>query len=107
MTTAETSEPIPRKALRLWPGVIAAALLGLVRFVVPVLFPEAVVFAVLGGLVGSLIIILWWLFFSRAAWFERLGAMILMALALFATSRVIHKSIATVMMGMMFVIYAV
>src|SRR5437762_14370515 len=66
------SEPIPKKPLRLWPGVVAAVLLGVVRFIVPVVFADATMFAVLGGLVGALVVVLWWVFFSRAAWFERL-----------------------------------
>src|SRR5881396_3120855 len=64
-------------------------------------------FAVFGGLVGTLVVVVWWIFFSRAAWSERLGAIGLMIVALFATSRVVHVSIATGMMGMMLVIYAV
>src|SRR5438552_15275511 len=101
MNTAQTDEPTPRKPLRLWPGVVVALLLCVVRFVIPVVVPEASFFAVLGGLVGALAVVLWWVFFSRAAWSERLGAIVLMIGALFATSRVVHKSIATGMMGMM------
>jgi outer membrane protein assembly factor BamB len=107
VTTAPTDTPSPRKPLRLWPGVVAALLLGLVRFVLPIIVPEATVVAVLGGLLGGLVIVVWWVFFSRAAWSERVGAIVLMSAALFATSRLLHKSIATGMMGMMFVIYAV
>src|SRR5438128_944986 len=101
------NELAPKKPLRLWPGVIAAVLLGVVRFIVPIVFPDASMFAVLGGLVGTLCVVMWWIFFSRAAWSERLGAIGLMIVALFATSRVVHVSIATGMMGMMLVIFAV
>ncbi len=107
MTIAQTDEPTPRKPLRLWPGVVAVALQWLVRFLVPVVVPEAGIFAVLGGLVGGLAVVVWWMFFSRAAWSERLGAIGLMIVAFFATSRVVHESIATGMMGLMLVIYAV
>jgi outer membrane protein assembly factor BamB len=48
----------------------------------------------------------WWLFFSRARWSERVGAVLLMGVAIFATSRIIHVSIRTGMMGMMFPIYS-
>src|SRR5262249_5688231 len=95
-------QPVPRKPLRLWPGVLLAILLLLVKFVVPAFLPSLMVFGVLGGLGCALLIILWWLFFSRAAWLERLGALALMPLALFATSRIIDKSIATGAMGMLF-----
>jgi hypothetical protein len=30
-------------------------------------------YGVLGGFVGGILAALWWLFFSRAAWSERLG----------------------------------
>jgi len=65
------------------------------------------VFGVLGGVVGALVIVLWWLFFSRAAWVERLGAIALMIVALYATSRIIDKSIATGAMGMLFPSWAI
>src|SRR6267143_1369848 len=61
----------------------------------------------IGELLGGLTIVVWWLFFSRAPWSERVGAIVLMGVALFATPRIVHKSIATGMMGMMFVIYAI
>ena len=95
MTGAQTAEPTLKKAaLRLWPGVVAAVLLVLVRFVVPIVIPEAMLFGVIGGLVGVLAVVLWWLFFSRAPWSERVGAIVLMIVALFATSRLVHMSIA-------------
>src|SRR5437667_234032 len=107
MTTAQTDKPAPRKPLRLWPGVVAAALLLLVRFVAPIVVPETMMLGVLGGLVGALVIVVWWLFFSRAPWVERVSAIVLMIAAAFATSRIIHKPIAGGMMGMMFPIYAI
>src|SRR3989442_14568600 len=106
MTTAQTDEPTPRKPLRLWPGVAAAVLLLLVRFVAPIVVPETMMLGVLGGLIGALAIVVWWLFLSRAPWSERLGAVVLMIVAAFATSRIIHKSIAGGMMRLMFPIYA-
>jgi outer membrane protein assembly factor BamB len=107
MTIAQTGEPTPQKLLRLWPGVAAALLLLLIRFVVPIVRPEAVIFALLGGLVCALAIIVWWVFFSRARWFERLGAIVVMTIAMIATARILHASIAGGMMGMMFFIYAI
>ena len=107
MTLARTGYPTPRKPLRLWPGVVAAVLLLLVRFVVPIVEPEAMPFGVIGGLVGGLAIVVWWVVFSRAPWSERLGAVVVMIVATVATSRVVHVSIATGMMGMMFPVYAI
>src|SRR2546422_7403020 len=107
MTVAQTDEPTPRKPLRLWPGVAAAVLLLLVRFVAPIVVPETMMLGVLGGLVGALAIVVWWLFFSRAPWAERVGAIVLMIVALFATSRLVHKSIANGMMGMMLPMFAI
>lgn len=107
MTIAQTGEPTAQKPLRLWPGVVIAMLQGLVRFGVPIVVPEAIAFAVLGGLLGGLAIVVWWAFFSRAPRSERWGAVVLMIVALVATSRILHASIATGMMGMIFPIYAI
>jgi outer membrane protein assembly factor BamB len=107
MAPGQTDELTPRKPLRLWPGVVAALLLCVLRFVIPIIIPEAGILGVLGAFVCGAVIVLWWLFFSRAAWAERLGAIALMAAGLFATSRVVDKSIATGMMGMLLPIYAI
>jgi outer membrane protein assembly factor BamB len=107
MTTEIHDAPTLRKPLRLWPGVVIVILQWLSRFVVPVVFPEMAAIGVIGGLVGGLAIIVWWLFFSRARWSERVGALLLMVVALFATSRVVHESIANGMMGMMLTVFAV
>lgn len=107
MTTAQTEEAITREPLRLWPGVVAAVLLCVVRYVIPIVIPEAFLFGLIGGLVGVLAIVVWWLFFSRAPWPERVGAIVLIIVALFATSLVIDKSIATGGMGMLFPLYSI
>ena len=102
-----TNESTPRRPLRLWPGVLAVVLLWLTRLVVPLVAPEAAVFGVLGGIAGGFAILVWWLFFSRAPWSERVGAIALMVVALLATSRIVHESIANGMMGMMLPIFAI
>jgi outer membrane protein assembly factor BamB len=107
MTTTNVIEPTPQKPLRLWPGVVIVILQWLIRFVLPIIVPDALMFAVIGGLVGGLAVVLWWLFFSRAPWPERVGAIGLMVVALFVTLRVVHPSIANGMMGMMLPIYSV
>jgi outer membrane protein assembly factor BamB len=94
------------KPIRLWPGVIAAALLLIVRLVVPLILPEGAILGVIGAVVCALAIVMWWLFFSRAPWSERLGAIALMIAGLFAASRIVDQSISNGMMGMMLPIYA-
>ncbi|MEM7352660.1 MAG: PQQ-binding-like beta-propeller repeat protein [Acidobacteriota bacterium] len=106
-----SSEPIDAasetKPLRLWPGVVIVALQWLARFVIPAFAPDFLLYGVMGGLVGGLLIVLWWAFFSRAPWRERLGGIALMAIALVATPLILHVSIATGNMGMMFPLYAI
>jgi outer membrane protein assembly factor BamB len=97
----------PRKPLRLWPGVAAVVLQWLVGFGVPLVAPEAAGTAILAGLAGGLVILVWWLFFSRAPWSDRVGFIALMVVGLLATSRIVHASIANGMMGMMLPILAI
>jgi outer membrane protein assembly factor BamB len=74
---------------------------------VPIVLPETLIFGILASMVGALVVIVWWAFFSRAPRSERWGAIVLMIIALVATSRIIDKSIATGMMGFMFVGYSI
>ena len=106
MTPDPIGHPTARKPIRLWPGVVIVILLCLIRFVVPAVVPGAHVLGMLGGLAGGVLVILWWVFFSRAPWLERLGAVALIAVAMVATRRILHESIASGMMGMMFYILA-
>jgi len=96
-----------RTPLRLWPGVVLVALQWLIRYVLPVVVPETSMIAVIGGIAGGAAVLIWWLFFSRAAWAERLGAVALMALGLFAASGIVHESVSNGMMGMMLPIFTV
>lgn len=107
MFKSKTEQSAATKPLRLWPGVVLAILLVLVRFVVPLFNPEFVGSAVLYAMVGALLILLWWLFLSRAPWAERVGALLLMIIAMFVTSRFLHKSIATGGQGKLFYISAI
>ncbi|MDP3000796.1 MAG: PQQ-like beta-propeller repeat protein [Bryobacterales bacterium] len=107
MTIARTEEPTPVKPLRLWPGVVAVVLQWLAWVVIPIVAPEATMFAVLGALACGLAVVVWWLFFSRAAWSERVGAIVLMVVAVAAAKRVAHQSIVGGMMGMLLPIYAI
>ena len=106
MIITQTTEPISRKPLRLWPGVAIAVLLVVVRLM-PIVFFEILPIAMMSAVVGALLILLWWLFFSRAPWSERLGVTVLMIVALVATSRLVHESIAGGGMGWLLYIWAV
>jgi outer membrane protein assembly factor BamB len=107
MTLTQKGERNREQQLRLWPGVVAVILQWFVRFALPVLVPQATAIGVIGGLVGGLAVLVWWAFFSRAPRSERWGAVVLMIVAMAATPLILHKSVATGMMGMMFVIYAI
>lgn len=96
-----------RRPLRLWPGVAIVLLQWLGWFVIPILIPDATYYGLMGGLMCGLAVVVWWMFFSRAPWIERLGALVLMIVALAATPLILHKSIATGAMGMLFYIYAI
>ena len=94
------------RPLRLWPGVAAAVLICLARFVLPVVWPDGFGAWLIGGLVGVVAILVWWLFFSRAPWSERVGAIALMIVGVFATLRVAHVSLAEAGQGRLLPIYA-
>ena len=87
MSTVEQTERITEaspRPLRLWPGVIAIVLLFLSRFGVKAVIPgfQGFMWAIEGSLACAVAIILWWLFFSRAPWADRIGAIVLIAAAL-------------------------
>jgi len=90
------------KPLRLWPAVVIAIVQVLVMFGVPLVAPDSgALIGMLGGVVGALAILVWWLLFSRAPWLERVGAIILMVAAVFATRAVAHASMVGAGQGMM------
>lgn len=96
-----------RKPLRLWPGVAIVILQWLLWFVLPMVDPGATLVSVLGGFACGVVIALWWLFLSRAAWIERLGALGLIALGMLATKGLVDVSIATGAQGLLFYILAI
>ena len=108
MTTAQSELPNSAKPLRLWPGVVAALVLSLALYGVPFVAPDLAMYSfMIGGPFGLLSFIIWWAFFSRAPHLERWGALVLMIAVLYATTFILHKSVATGAMGMMYFFYAI
>src|SRR4030095_3772306 len=107
MSATETAQPTQRKPLRLWPGVVAIVLQWLCWFVIPIVYPPALLYGMLGALGCAVAILVWWVFFSRAPWIDRIGAILLMVLAVFLTLRIVHQSIANGMMGMMLPVFSI
>jgi outer membrane protein assembly factor BamB len=111
MLSTQIDEPVSarkaiRKPLRLWPGIVGAVLVALGWFVVPAVVPRVLGPAMLVGVFGVLVIALWWLIFSRARWYERVGAIILIIVALIVTKRLVHTSIAGGAMGYLLYVLA-
>ena len=105
MTNAHAGEPTARKPLRLWPGVVAVVLQW-VAFLLPRVAPEAGLYGLLGAALFALVVVLWWLFFSRAPWLERVGALVLMPLAVPAARLLVHPYVARAGMGNMLYFFA-
>jgi outer membrane protein assembly factor BamB len=106
MNNTQIDLPTSQKPLRVWPGVVAVVALCLL-WLVPFIVRDTFIVAMMGGLACGLVVLVWWLFFSRAPWVERVGAVVLMVVTLIATKRVVHESIAGGGMGMLLYVYAV
>jgi outer membrane protein assembly factor BamB len=106
-TDTRTAVSSARTPLRLWPGVMLAVLQCVLQFALPEILPDQGVYWFFGALVCALAIVVWWTFFSRAPWIERIGVPVLAIVALYLTSRVLHASVAQAGMGMLFVFSAV
>ncbi len=102
-----TNTPTVRKPLRLWPGIAGAVLLVVVGYVVPIVVPAYAGLAMIWAALCALILILWWLLFSRARWYERVGAVVLMIAAVIAEKPFVHASIAGGAMGNLSYILAI
>ena len=95
-----------RKPLRVWPGVIVVAIQCAVAFGLPLVVPGQGGLAILAGLAGALLVAIWWLFFSRAPWGERLGTILAMVICVAVTRLLVHESIRNGMMGFMVYVFA-
>ena len=107
MSTTKTSTAPDAVSLRIWPGVVVALAILILRWIVPIVLPHLTIIGILAGVAGFALILLWWLLFSRAPWQERIAAPLLMAVAVTLTFQFAHASIATGMMDRMVFVYAV
>jgi hypothetical protein len=79
----------------------------IVRFGTPLVIADGAFIGVLGGIVLGLVIVVWWVFFSRASRLERFGALAVMVVSVLVTPRILHPSIVGGAMGFMFYIYVI
>ncbi|MEM7482668.1 MAG: PQQ-binding-like beta-propeller repeat protein [Acidobacteriota bacterium] len=97
----------PGHPLRLWPGIVLVVTQWLARFGLPLIVPAAVPIGAMAALLCGLGIVVWWMFFSRAPRAERFGAVALLVVLMVSAWFLLHPSIATGMMGLMFIVYSV
>lgn len=84
--------------LRTKPGLVAGALI-VIGFIVAVTWPAGSGYGLIAALVGALTVFVWWLVFSRARWWERLGALVVVAAMWFGTRPLLDSSIVGGGMG--------
>lgn len=80
------NRPNRNPALRLWPGVVIVILQLILRF------GASFEVGILAGIIGYVALVIWWVFFSRAATHYRWSAVILMAITLAGTWFFRHES---------------
>ena len=109
-----TTPPDSSKPLRLRAGIVIATLLVLVRYVVPLIAGDADIFefpvmlvSLMGGMALAAALVLWWLFFSRAPWLDRVGALLVMAAGVAALKVFADRSIAEGAQGMLGYVLAI
>ena len=85
-------KPARRKPLRIWPAVLIIVLQWVMRLILPVIEPEAAGYGVLIGAFGWLVIVVWWVFFSRVPRFDRWVGLIVIIVTLTATWFAVHES---------------
>src|SRR3954470_16584376 len=96
-----TNEPILSRPIRLWPGVAIAVAALILRLGAPLFGDDGALLAMFGVLAAGVLILLWWLFFSRAPWRERLAALALVIVATLSGRYLPHPPIRGGMDGLM------
>ncbi|HSK64893.1 MAG TPA: PQQ-binding-like beta-propeller repeat protein, partial [Pyrinomonadaceae bacterium] len=115
--TITQSGVAPQKLLRVWPAIVIVLLQWVSRFGVKAVIPGIEGFAqgMMGSFAFTILLIIWWAFFSRARWKERLGAFGLMAAGLGVAWLFRHESMwvvwlvgyAVPILSLAFVLWAV
>ena len=90
----QSHETAARKPLRLWPALVIIGIQIAGVALAPVLSEDPMLVGIGAVVGGAVLIVLWWLIFSRALWLERIGALVLMVLLALVTKRVADISIA-------------
>ena len=85
---------VERKPLRLWPALVIIGIQIAGVALAPLLFEDPMLVGIGTVVGGAVLIVLWWLLFSRAPWLERIGAVVLMVPLALLTKRVADISIA-------------
>ncbi|HVN58259.1 MAG TPA: PQQ-binding-like beta-propeller repeat protein [Bacteroidales bacterium] len=95
------------RTLRLWPGIVILLLIILIRYLIPQFFPVNMLVSFAGGVIGGILVLLWWLFFSRVSWTDRLIGAGLAVASLLVASRFLDESVARANMGIMFWLFSI
>src|SRR6187200_958035 len=90
-----------RKPLRWVPAAILASIILLALIAPMILPPFDLSISMLAGVISAVLILLWWMFLSRARWVERIAVAAAIALAVVATSMFVDPSIAGGAQGML------
>ena len=90
----QSHDQVGRKPLRLWPALAIVGIQIAGVALAPVLFEDPMLVGIGTVVGGALLIVLWWLLFSRAPWLERIGALVLMVPLALLTKRAADISIA-------------
>ena len=106
-TTSPAVRSTLDRPLRLRPGVIAVSVQWVSILGVALFAPDLALFAMMAALGCGVVVAVWWLFFSRAPWIERIGAIVLMVAAVTAIRRVVDPSIAGAGMGYLLPIFSI